>query len=111
MQSLVDKRVFEIKKVPPGRKVIPLRIVLKIKLASDGTIDKYKARCVVAGFRQTAGLDYDPQGTYSPMTEPTTLRLILSIANALDLELDHLDIKTAYVKGLIRSTPKRRGMV
>ena len=31
------------------------------------------------------------------MTEPTTLRLILSIANALDLELDHLDIKTAYL--------------
>ena len=46
---------------------------------------------------QTAGLDYDPEGTYSPMTEPTTLRLILSIANALDLELDHLDIKTAYL--------------
>ena len=97
MQSLVDKRVFEIKKVPAGRKVIPLRIILKIKLSSDGTIDKYKARCVVAGFRQTAGLDYDPQGTYSPMTEPTTLRLVLSIANELDLELDHLDIKTAYL--------------
>ena len=66
MQSLVDKCVcFEIKQVPTGRKVIPLRIVLKIQLASDGTIDKYKARCVVlAGFRQTAGLDYDPQGTY-----------------------------------------------
>jgi hypothetical protein len=97
MQSLVGKRVFEIKKVPVGRKVIPLRLVLKIKIASDGTIDKYMARCVVAGFRQTAGLDYDPQGTYSPMTEPTTLRLILSIANELDLELDHLDIKTAYL--------------
>ena len=97
MQSLVGKRVFEIKKVPVGRKVIPLRLVLKIKLASDGTIDKYKARCVVAGFRQTPGLDYDPQGTYSPMTEPTTLRLILSIADELDLELDHLDIITAYL--------------
>ena len=31
------------------------------------------------------------------MTEPTTLRLVLSIANALDLELDHLDTKTAYL--------------
>ena len=97
MKSLVDKRVFEIKKVPAGRKVIPLRLVLKIKLSSDGTIDKFKARCVVAGFRQTAGLDYDPQGTYSPMTEPTTLRCILSMANELDLELDHLDIKTAFL--------------
>ena len=60
MQSLVDKRVFEIKKVPPGRKVIPLRIVLKIKLASDGTIDKYKARCVVAGFYANSGTRLRP---------------------------------------------------
>ena len=49
MQSLVDKRVFEIKKVPSGRKVIPLRIVLKIKLASNGTIDKYKADAWLQG--------------------------------------------------------------
>jgi hypothetical protein len=34
-----------IEKVPPGRNVIPLRIVLKIKLASDGTIDRYRAGC------------------------------------------------------------------
>ena len=41
----------------------PQKLVLsKIKLASDGSIDKYKARCVVAGYRQTAGLDYDPEG-------------------------------------------------
>jgi hypothetical protein len=67
MQSLVNQSVLEVKKVPTGRKVIPLGIVtnkrhhhhhLKIKLARDGTIDKYKARCVVAGSRQTAGLDY-----------------------------------------------------
>jgi hypothetical protein len=31
------------------------------------------------------------------MTEPTTLRLVLSNANELDLELDHLDIKTVYL--------------
>ena len=71
-------------------KVIPLHIVLTIKLASDGTIDKDKARCVVAGLRQTAGLGYDPQSTYTPMTEPTTLRLILSIANASSRHKDRL---------------------
>ena len=31
------------------------------------------------------------------MTEPKTLRLILSIANALDFETDHLDVKTTYL--------------
>ena len=46
--SLVDKEVFEVRKLPVGRKLIPTKLVLKIKLASDGSIDKYKARCVVA---------------------------------------------------------------
>jgi len=57
MSSLVDKEVYEFKKLPVGRKLIPTKLVLKIKLASDGSIDRYKARCVVAGYRQTAGLD------------------------------------------------------
>ena len=63
MSSLVDKEVYEVRKLPIGRKLIPTKLVLsKIKLARDGSIDKYKARCVVAGYRQTAGLDYDPEG-------------------------------------------------
>ena len=66
ISSLVDKEVYEVRKLPVGRKLIPTKLVFKIKLASDGSIDKYKARCVVAGYRQTAGLDYDPEGVYSP---------------------------------------------
>jgi len=81
--------------------MIPTKLVLKIKLASDGSIDKYKARCVVAGYRQTAGLDYDPEGVYSPMAEPTTLKLVLAISNGLKLNIDHLDLKTASLNGEI----------
>ena len=62
-------------------------------------ISKYKARCVVAGYRQTAGLDYDPKGVYSPMAEPTTLRLVLAISSALKLNIDRLDIQTAFLSG------------
>jgi len=101
MSSLVDKEVYEVRKLPVGRKLIPTKLVFKIKLASNGSIDKYKARCVVAGYRQTTGLDYDPEGVYSPMAEPTTLRLVLAISSALKLNMDHLDIKTAFLNGEI----------
>ena len=101
MQSLIDKGVYRVEDVPAGRKLIPTRLVLKIKLNADGSIDKFKARCVVAGYRQKAGLDYDPMGTYSPMTESTTIRLLLSLANMLNLEVDHLDIKTAFLNGVL----------
>jgi len=101
ISSLVDKEVCEVRKLPIGRKLIPTKLVLKIKLASDGSTVKYKARCVVAGYRQTAGLDYDPEGVYSPMAEPTTLRLVLAISSVLKLNIDHLDIKTAFLNGEI----------
>jgi hypothetical protein len=48
--------------------VIPTKLVLKIKIGSDGRIDKFKARCCVLGFRQTKGLDFNPDNVYSPMT-------------------------------------------
>ena len=101
MKSLIDKDTYEVKKLLPGRKPIPTRLVLTIKLQSDGSIDKFKARCVVAGFMQRSGIDYNPDGTYSPMTEAVTVRLLLSIASRLKLRIDHLDIKTAFLNGVL----------
>ena len=101
-----QKDVYEVRKLPVGRKLIPTKLVLKIKLASDGSIGKYKARCVVAGYRQTAGLDYDPEGVYSPMAAPTTLRLVLAISSALNLNINHLDIKTTFLNGEIPENEK-----
>ena len=86
---------------PHGRKVIPTKLELKIKIGSDGRIDKFKARCCVLGFRQTKGLDFNPDNVYSPMTEPTTIRNLLAIADKLNLNVDHLDIKTAFLNGIL----------
>ena len=44
MSSLIDKNTFDVCPVPHGRKVIPTKLVLKIKIGSDGRIDKFKAR-------------------------------------------------------------------
>ena len=88
MSFLVDKDVYEVRKLPVGRKLIHTKLVLKIKLASYGSIDKYKARCVVTGNRQTAGLDLDAEGVYSPMAQPIILRLVLTISRHLKLNID-----------------------
>ena len=42
--SLVKKQVYEVRKIPPVTKDIPTKLVLRIKLNSDGSVDKYKAR-------------------------------------------------------------------
>ena len=101
LQSLRDKGVYEVKPIPKHRKLIPTRLVLKIKLNSDGSIDKYKCRCVALGFLQRAGLDYDPDGLYSPMSDPSTTRSVLAISNALNLNIDHLDVRVAYLNGVL----------
>ena len=103
MSFLIEKHTFDVCPIPQGRNVIPTKLVIKIKIGSDGRIDKFKARCCVLGFRQTKGLDFNPDNVYSPMTEPTTIRTLLAIANKLNLNVDHLDIKTAFLNGILPS--------
>jgi len=62
-----------------SKTISPTKLVLKIKPASDGSIDKYKARCVVACYRQTTDVNHNPEGVYSPMAKPTTFQLVMAV--------------------------------
>ena len=101
--SLIDKGVYEVRKIPAGVKAIPTKLVLRIKLKSDGTVEKYKVRCVALGFLQRAGLHYHPDECYSPMSDPSTTRTLVAVSNALNLNIDHLDVAVAYLNGVLPS--------
>ncbi|GKF23182.1 retrovirus-related pol polyprotein from transposon TNT 1-94, partial [Tanacetum coccineum] len=62
----------------------------KKKRKADGTIDKYKARLVIKGFRQLERLDYFD--TYSLVTRITSIRMILAIAALRNLEVYQIDV-------------------
>jgi hypothetical protein len=49
-----------------------------VKLRSDGTLDRYKARLIALGNRQEYGVDYED--TFAPVAKMTTMRTIISIA-------------------------------
>jgi len=66
-------------------------------MKADGTVDKYKARLVIKGFRQREGLDYFD--TYLPVTRITSIRMILAIAALRNLEIHQMDVKTAFLNG------------
>ncbi|GJY02061.1 retrotransposon protein, putative, ty1-copia subclass [Tanacetum coccineum] len=66
-------------------------------MKADGTVDKYKARLVIQGFRQREGLDYFD--TYSPVTRITSIRMIIAIAALRNLEIHQMDVKTAFLNG------------
>ena len=63
----------------------------------DGTIDKYKARLVVKGYRQKEGLDYFD--TYSPVTRITSIRMLIALAAVHDLKIHQIDLKIAFLNG------------
>nr|GEY56310.1 zinc finger, CCHC-type [Tanacetum cinerariifolium] len=68
------------------------------KMKVDGTVDKFKARLVIQGFRQNEGIDY--LDTYAPVASITTIiRLLLALAAIHNLVIHQMDVKTAFLNG------------
>nr|KAJ0227703.1 hypothetical protein LSAT_V11C100011740 [Lactuca sativa] len=71
--------------------------ILKRKMKVDGTIDKYKARLVIQGFRQKEGIDFFD--TYAPVARISIIRLLLALAAIHNLVIHQMDVKTAFLNG------------
>jgi transposase InsO family protein len=97
MASLAENGTFEWVRLPAGRKAIPSKWVFKIKRNANRSIERYKARVVAKGFRQIPGRDFDQ--VYAPVSKYTTFRVMLGVVAAADLDLLHIDVKTAFLNG------------
>ncbi|KAI0994703.1 hypothetical protein K3495_g13478 [Podosphaera aphanis] len=97
LQSLEKIGTFTIIKGNPpiNRKVISSKLVLRKKLKSDGTLARRKARIVVRGFEQEYGTDYFE--TFASVIRFNTLRILLAKAAADELEIEALDVETAFL--------------
>jgi Reverse transcriptase (RNA-dependent DNA polymerase) len=85
--SLREMRTWELvdkKEVPGDARILPCKLVLKIKTHEDGTIERYKARVVVLGNLQQVGVDYDL--TFAPVIDFTIVRLMLAVASRRDMQ-------------------------
>jgi len=78
--------------LPKGRKAVKNCWVFNIK--SDG---HYLSRLVAKGFSQVEGIDFDE--LFSPVVHYETVRLLLAVAALEDLDIQSVDIKTAYLDG------------
>ena len=102
LTSLHKNQTWQLVPCTTDMHVIGSKWVFKTKLKSDGTLDRLKARVVAKGYHQIDGLDYTE--TFSPVVKPGTIRLIISIALIHHWPLRQLDVKNAFLHGLISET-------
>ena len=97
MNSMKSNGVWDLVELPNGVKAIGCKWVFKTKKDSLGNIERYKARLVAKGFTQKEGIDYTE--TFSPVSKKDSLRIILALVAHFDLELQQMDVKTAFLNG------------
>ena len=98
MESLHKNQTWELVRLPTERKIITCKWIFKKKEGTSPTEGiKYKARVVARGFHQIEGVDYNE--IFSPVVRHTSIRVLLAIVAHQDLELEQLDVKTAFLHG------------
>jgi len=101
LKSLKEMGVYKLiphSDVPAGCKVLRGKWVL-LKCDEHGNSVWHKARFVVKGFEQVFGQDYID--TTSPTARMESVRLLLNIAAAKDWDIQQIDVKTAFLYGLL----------
>ncbi|RVW51507.1 Retrovirus-related Pol polyprotein from transposon RE2 [Vitis vinifera] len=89
--ALEANHTWDIEPCPPT--IVPLgcKWVYSVKVRSDGSLDRYKARLVALGNNQEYGVNYEE--TFAPVAKMTTVRTILALAASSDWPLHQMDSK------------------
>jgi hypothetical protein len=95
--SLIANGTWQLTPIPKDRNPIGCKWVFRTKRDVSGNVVRHKARLVAKGFAQVHGVDFHE--TFAPVAKFTTIRCILAIGAAMDLEMHQMDVKTAFLNG------------
>ena len=96
MESLKKNQTWDLVRLPAEKKALHNKWVYRIKKERNGNL-RYKARLVVKGFEQRAGIDFTE--IFSPVVILMTIRAVLSIVAVENLQLEQMEVKTAFLYG------------
>lgn len=97
MKSLYENHTFELVKLRKDKRALKNKWVYRIKQEEYISQPRYKARLVVKGFSQRKGVNFDE--IFSPVVKMSFIHVVLGIAASLDLEIEQMNVKTAFLHG------------
>ena len=92
-----ENHTYELTELPKGKRALQNKWVYKLKLGESRNLPRYKAQIVVKGFQQKKGVDFDK--IFSLIIKMTSIRTMLSMEANMNLEVEQLDVKTAFSHG------------
>jgi Reverse transcriptase (RNA-dependent DNA polymerase)/gag-polypeptide of LTR copia-type/GAG-pre-integrase domain len=107
-QKALDYEINQLEKLgtwvvetlPHGETVIPCSEVVKVKRGPSGEVQSYRVRIVAGGHRQVEGVNYTE--TFSAAAKMPTVRVVLANAAQQDWEIEHIDVKSAYLNAPLK---------
>ena len=74
----------------------------KVKRGPNGEVQSYRVRIVAGGHRQVEGINYTE--TFYAAAKMPTVCVVLANAAHQDWEIEHVDVKSAYLNAPLRET-------
>lgn len=99
LSNLEQMRVWVIRHMPQDRKALDGRWVFATKPGVEKGTLRFKARFVAKGYTQVAGVDFNQ--TFAPTATFVSLRLLLTVAAALNWPVHSFDFVAAYLNSTI----------
>ncbi|CAN1272233.1 Retrovirus-related Pol polyprotein from transposon TNT 1-94 [Linum perenne] len=93
-------QVWELVPCPPQKTIIGTKWVFRNKTNDKGEVTRNKARLVAQGYNQEEGIDYDE--TFAPVARMEAIRLLCAFASQAKFRLYQMDVKSAFLNGLIK---------
>nr|GEU84799.1 retrovirus-related Pol polyprotein from transposon TNT 1-94 [Tanacetum cinerariifolium] len=101
-----EEAVKELVPQPRNMTIIRTKWVFRNMLDENDIVSQNKVRLVAQGYNQQEGIDYDE--TYAPLARLESSRILL--AYALDFKLFQMDVKSAFLNGLINEEKALYGL-
>ncbi|CAM8948430.1 unnamed protein product [Rhodiola kirilowii] len=99
LEEFARNDVWDLVPKPDGVNIIGTKWIFKNKSDTSGNITRNKARLVAQGYSQIEGIDFDE--TFAPVARLEAIRLLLALACHLKFRLFQMDVKSAFLNGLL----------